>query len=62
MTPVVYLLVYPQHSKSTGDTKMKSFSAIAIILILLALAGAVATAQGEVKSVQMKIDGYLCGN
>jgi hypothetical protein len=40
---------------------MKLANVLVIILAFL-LVGAVATAQAQVKTVEMKIAGYLCGN
>ncbi len=40
---------------------MKRFTATAATLVLL-LIGLTETARAEVKTVQMKIAGYLCGN
>jgi hypothetical protein len=39
---------------------MKTHIRLALACLLI-LVGTIATAQGEVKSVKMKIDGYLCG-
>ncbi len=40
---------------------MKKISIVAFGVLLLLLAGA-NTGWGQVKRVEMKIDGYLCGN
>ena len=40
---------------------MKSLSAMALGVIVCLLVGA-GTGLGQVKRVEMKIDGYLCGN
>jgi len=40
---------------------MKRFATLALSAILLSLIG-VTTGMAQVKRVEMKIDGYLCGN